>query len=60
MRKEEILIVEDDFVSATIIKKMLTSKGFTSCAMVPRSKDALDYVGEIETGFNTYGYISER
>jgi signal transduction histidine kinase len=43
MRKEEILIVEDDLVSASIIKKILASKGFTSCVVVPNSREAIAY-----------------
>jgi signal transduction histidine kinase len=44
MKREEILIVEDDILAATIIKKILTQKDYKVVKVVSNSKEALEYV----------------
>jgi CheY-like chemotaxis protein len=44
MKREEILIVEDDILAATIIKKILTQKDYKVVKIVSNSKEALEYV----------------
>jgi CheY-like chemotaxis protein len=44
MKNEEILIVEDDILSATIIKKMLLKKNYKVPKSISTSYEAIEYV----------------
>jgi signal transduction histidine kinase len=46
MKNDEILIVEDDILAATIIKKILLKKDYKVAKIVPTSREALEYINE--------------
>lgn len=45
MKKAEILIVEDDLLTATVIQKYLTSNGYDVTAIAANADDAFDEIG---------------